>query len=648
MKNQLIHKPSILDRIFSDKIWQSYIVVVLAGLLYLNTAFHDFAVDDGIVIHKNEFVAKGISGIPDILSKDTFRGFFKKEGKDKLVSGGRYRPLTLVVFSIIYEIVGPMAPVYHILQILAYAFLCFLIYKLFCVLLNPHFGDSASVISFLGALLFAAHPIHTEVVANIKGMDEVAALLFSVLSFHAFLKAADTKMPVWNMAGMIWLFLGLMSKENAIGFVLLIPVGLWTLYRQSFSQSIKVFFLLLVPTFLFLIIRAQILGWNPIAGQSGELMNNPFLKFANGKYVFFSAAERYATILFTLFKYLGLLSFPHPLTYDYYPKQIPIQNFSNLVPWISLTLHLAMLWFIFKWKKTRPLWSWSLLCYLVPLSLVSNLVFPIGTFMGERFLFMSSLGFAMILGSLFYQWKIASARIIQWSFILLILLYSLKTISRNMDWKNDFTLILHDAQISSNSAKINNAVGGILLDQVKDLKDSSAIRKNIVKAKTHLLKAIDLHPFYFDAYNLLGNAHFMSKEYDIAAQKYEFVLKYLPEDSEALNNLHLTLRENGRNKGMVENNPQAAILLLNRALQLKPDDPETISLLGVGHGVMGDYTKAIEYFNQVLSMQPESAEAHFNLYLTYMNMGNTQKAEAALAEAQKRDPDITKKFNANR
>ncbi|MBV6652333.1 MAG: hypothetical protein KI786_01165, partial [Mameliella sp.] len=72
----------------------------LSFLLYANTLGHDYALDDAIVIYDNMFVKDGISGIPGILSKDTFYGFFKEEGKAALVAGGRYRPFSLILFAI--------------------------------------------------------------------------------------------------------------------------------------------------------------------------------------------------------------------------------------------------------------------------------------------------------------------------------------------------------------------------------------------------------------------------------------------------------------------------------------------------------------------------------------------------------------------
>ena len=78
-----------------------FILIALVFLLYINTLGHDFVLDDGIVISENKFVKEGVRGIPDILSKDSFYGFFKKEGKDKLVAGGRYRPMSMVMFIVV-------------------------------------------------------------------------------------------------------------------------------------------------------------------------------------------------------------------------------------------------------------------------------------------------------------------------------------------------------------------------------------------------------------------------------------------------------------------------------------------------------------------------------------------------------------------
>jgi len=84
------------------KIGKDVIIIFLIGFgLYANTLSHDYTLDDKIVITENEFTKSGFAGIPDILTTDVFVGFY---GVDKnLVTGKRYRPLSLVTFAIEYK-----------------------------------------------------------------------------------------------------------------------------------------------------------------------------------------------------------------------------------------------------------------------------------------------------------------------------------------------------------------------------------------------------------------------------------------------------------------------------------------------------------------------------------------------------------------
>ena len=137
---QAVKTEIFFDRLFTfNDQTKKLILFFISFFLYANTLTHQYALDDGIVITQNEYVKKGVSGIPDILSKDTFRGFFKKEGKDKLVAGGRYRPLTLVLFAIIYQIAGDNAFLFHLVSILSFAALVVLIYTCIKKLIEPKY-----------------------------------------------------------------------------------------------------------------------------------------------------------------------------------------------------------------------------------------------------------------------------------------------------------------------------------------------------------------------------------------------------------------------------------------------------------------------------------------------------------------------------
>ena len=87
---------------------QAIIVAVLSILLYCNTFKHEYALDDTIVIAKNEYVYEGFSGIWDILTKDAFDSYYKQFNSSNQLAGGRYRPLSIVTFAIEQQFLGPI------------------------------------------------------------------------------------------------------------------------------------------------------------------------------------------------------------------------------------------------------------------------------------------------------------------------------------------------------------------------------------------------------------------------------------------------------------------------------------------------------------------------------------------------------------
>ena len=84
--------------------WSYFLLIFLfACMLYSNTLWNKYAIDDTIVLTDNRFTKKGLAGIKDHFTHDMFEGFFGERGA-KLVSGGRYRPLSMVSLTVEYEI----------------------------------------------------------------------------------------------------------------------------------------------------------------------------------------------------------------------------------------------------------------------------------------------------------------------------------------------------------------------------------------------------------------------------------------------------------------------------------------------------------------------------------------------------------------
>lgn len=640
-KDRRAHRKSQTSSPLKGNLWALRLSILsLSILLYVNTIGHEYTQDDAIVIYDNMFTTDGVSGISGLLKYDTFYGFFKEEGKANLVSGGRYRPLTPIMFAIGWQLFGDNPLVGHIWNILYYALIGLLIFELIRRF-NKKKGIDWTMIGFLSALLFIAHPVHTEVVANIKGRDEIITLLFSLISLYAIWKSIDSKKMMWQITAAIAMFLACMAKENAVTYLAIIPLTLWYFKDLSILQSAKATMAPLIGFLLFLAIRTSVLGFN-FGDAPNELMNNPFLKVVNGSYIPFSTSEFLATVLFTLGKYIQLLFFPHPLTHDYYPRHIEIMNFGDITVWLSIIMYMCLIIFAIIGIRKKTIVSYGILYFLATISIVSNIVFPIGTNMSERFLFMPSIGFALVVSYLLCS-HIQNATMRYGIAGLIILLFSIKTYDRNSAWENDFILFNTDKHISINSAKINNAAAGSL--------STKAYRETNVTLKQEMLneailrcdRAISIHPNYKNAYLIKANAFHYLDNFKEAEKFYDVALSLDPGFEEAIRNSAINYRALGRQYGEKENNLPKSIEYLKKANAIITDDYEILRLLGTATGISGQHEESINYFTKALQEEPDVAGAYVNLGKAYMNAGNTEQGNLYLSKALEIDPNALSK-----
>jgi len=647
---------------FTNTLLQSGLIFAIAFLLYANTLTHGFVLDDAIVITDNMYTQQGIKGIGGILSNDTFFGFFKVEGKEALVTGGRYRPMTLVLFAVLHQFsTSPF--LFHLFTVLLFALTCVVLYRTLLLLLSPPLsisrqkGDptpsfwmqSAPMIAWLAAVLFAAHPIHTEVVANIKGCDEILTLLGCLSAMYFTLKAWDTKQNGWALAAGGAFFIACLSKENAAAFVVLIPLALW-FFRSSSkatqeegSQSVLAASIPVIAAFAaFFLLRGTILHWR-FGGEPMELMNNPFLKLEGNQWVKFAPAERLATILYTLGKYVQLLFVPHPLTHDYYPRQIGIMTFANPFVLFSLALYSFMGYRAVRGIKQRDPFAFGILLYLLPLGIVSNLVFPIGTNMGERFAFMPSVGFCLVVALFLSKFLKQNQSLVLGVFGAVILLFSIKTFVRNLAWESNEKLFMTDAAVSTNSAKLQNACGGVLFDRATKEKDPEKQNVLCMQAMPHLDQAIKIYPNYKDAYISRGGAHFVLREFEEAVADYRRAVQLAPDDPKLKTYLALALRDCGKYFGEQKADFNNAFKCFEESWQINPKDPETARLMGVGYGINGKHAEAIVWFTKAVEAAPKEAGFIWDLGLAYSASGNLAKGDELRKKAMELDPTIAKR-----
>ncbi len=639
---------------------------VLGFILYGNTLKHEYTLDDALVITENDFTKKGFSGIWDQLSNDQFVGFYGM--KKDLVSGGRYRPLSMVVFNIQYAIAGENPFLGHLCNVLTYILAGFLLFYLLNKLL-VNYKSPIPWLSFplLISLIWFFHPIHTEVVANIKGLDEMMALCAELICLGLTLKYLNSNKPIYLLLTAIAYFIALLSKENAITWLAVIPITVYFFTNHSFKKVIPAYAVLLVSAVVWFWVRYQVVGGG-ISDVADSLMNDPFLESTK--------SEKYATIVLTLGKYLQLLVFPHPLTYDYYPKHIPIVDWKNSLVILSIIAYGFMAFWAIKGFLKKNILSYAIFIYAITLSIASNLIFPIGAFMNERFIFVSSIGFAILLAYLLYYElpKLIPSqktfKTVSYACLLIIgVLYSAKTITRNLVWENNYTLATHDAYVSVNGAKSNVMAGGVILeDKVPQAKTPEERAELLDRSIMHLNRAITVYPEYIDALVLMGNAQWeKTKSARYVMPYYLKVLQINPYHTNTLNNISIILEQEkdidykiqayhaalginpnqylyhlnlGRTYGQHKNDLVKATSYIETARQLAPNNYDVLRNLGIVYGLSQQFNKSVEVLEKAISLQPNIANNYVDIAVSYYNIGQVAKAQENITKAIQIDPKI--------
>lgn len=627
-QKQSVPKVQIRQLPLQQKLIGYTIILLLSLGLYANTIPFGYTFDDKVVITRNSNTQQGLAGIKGILLQDAFTEYFGKT--QNLVSGGRYRPLSPITFAIEWEFFATENEegveegnphVSHFINILLYALTGMLIFNIFYTVLSRYTVERWYLsISFLASLLFIAHPLHTEVVANIKGRDELLVLLGSLLALQLTLKYLETRKIIYTVLATLSFFLALFSKENTITFLAVIPLTVYFFTSYSLKRNLMATLPMLIAAIVFLVIRTNVLG-SLFSPPSAELMNNPFLHVG-------STADKYATIMLTWGYYLKLLILPHPLTYDYYPYHIEIINWFDYRAIIPFLIYGALIVVMIKGTPRKTFVSYSLWFYFATFSIVSNFLFPIGAFMNERFIFVSSLAFSLLsaygLYLLFHKAGKNKAALRYTSiglFAVVMTLYSVKTISRNRVWKDDYTLFTTDVKTSSESAFSNQTAGKQFYFKAKKLTDSLEKDKYFKLGIKHLTKAVTIHPRYANSLYFLGEAHYdYNQNYAKTLEYWERLAAIDPTQAELRYRIATMYAKHTKNY-------DKAAQYYEETLKIDPNYLLAIKNLGAVYFNQKKYKKSAAMFEKYLQHKPDDAIVYNHLANIYRILGQTSLSE---------------------
>lgn len=605
-------------------------LLLVASACYLNALEGAFLFDDVAAIVNNPLVRR--VEVARIFSSASWWA-----GSQVAV----FRPLTTLTFAMNAS-VGGLDPLgYHLVNTALHAIVCLLL----LVVLTRLTGEPRA--SFIAALLFAAHPVHTEAVASIVGRAELLAAGFGLAAWWWALRGGPGQMGRWyGVAGVI-LAAGVLAKENAASLAAVVPVADLICRRADASPRevlrarLALYLALAVGAGAALALRIAVVGG---LSASPPMLDNllPYLAWGS----------RLMTTVKVIGLYARVLIWPFALSADYSYPQIGAVR-SVLEPGFLCGLGVviaatsAAIW---GWRRDRHVIFAVAFAGLV-FAPVSNLVVPIGTVMAERLLYLPSAGFCLLVALALARLPLRASHAVTAG---LVVLCGAGTMMRNQVWREPdvfFETMVATAPRSARSHRelgIVQSAGGrhesalAQLDEAVRLYPDEPVTwytlgnalvragrgEQAADAYTHALR---LKPDYGAAMLNLGNVYSTRGDESAAEQWFRRGMALEPGDSDFPTNLANSLLRQGRTRE-VEDMYQEAIRRAPTALAPRVN-------FGTFLLQQGRPSAAVEQYRAAASIAPDVVDTWMGLIVALQGSGRNADARAAQREAERRFPN---------
>ena len=626
--------------------------LVLTFLFYGNSLKNKYALDDDYVTVTN-FPQKGQEYTPNHALVSKGFGGIVKIWKSRYAHDSEgsfdYRPFTTTTFAIEYGIFGQNPLISHLINLLIYFTCSWLIFCVLLKLLGSHeYGFS---ISFICSLIYLIHPIHSEVVNNLKCRDELLAFSLSLLALWFSLKAYE-KLTFKNILFIfIFLALALFSKRTATLTFAIIPLCL-LFFRKINAKKASILFMLLIATELVIsIVKTSFVS---------EKSVRHFYHFENPLYTdHVSFLHKIIIGIKTFGFYVEFSLLPYPFRYYYGTNTFDLSINLNIYFLITL-LFIAFLGYVIYKNKDKLLLFATLLfsgC-VIPFT---NIGTPAPGVLGERFAYFATFGFCLILALFIVKYfkKINYQSFSQFFSKPLIYLLPIMIIcmfyvwNRNSKWYNKVVLFEHDIKHLDKSAKANSLLANEYFEMLrstnKKYSDQVLVQKclnhydlamssdssfftaynnsgvlyysylnDIKTAKKYFLLGIRHRPLYSQAYENLGNCYKQEQDFDKALECYRKSIEINPKQFTAyISAINLLFEKKEYDK---------TVKIVNIAYINFPDNYELIAQEANCYFMKGDTLDAITKYEEAYRVNPNQNLAQF-LSQKYKEVGNFTKAE---------------------
>lgn len=408
-----------------------WVVAFIAVIASITSVMNGFALDDVHIIFENDRV-HSLANIPYLFGQTYWP---PSEG------ASLYRPLTMLLFTLEWAIGGGSPLPFHLVNIALYACTCVALFRLMRTVADLD-------VALLATALFAAHPVHTEAVANVVGQAELLVAFFMFVAVERYISARRSdNFSIRDTLAIAGCYAAaLVSKEHALVLPALLAASELIVHRsgESFRQRVRqtapMYLLLIVVAIAFIIVRTMVVGAFRAGGTNEILTGHSF-------------SGRVFTMLNVTVDWVRLLVWPAQLSADYsYPRtHLSTGPELTMLPGLLVIICCAVL--AWRFRRQQPVVTLAILWIAITMAVPSNLIMVTGFVLAERTLFLASAGVTLLAAIAFMtMWRRldetqTSGR--SWMQVLVaagLALAITQSSVRNFVWKDNEALLTHTVQ----------------------------------------------------------------------------------------------------------------------------------------------------------------------------------------------------------
>ncbi len=542
------------------------ILITVPLLLYVPALQGQFVYFDSFEIQGNSAVTNPAFWL---------RNFTQPTSSALAGRGHYYRPLYFLAYGLVYQVAGARPIIFHLLQVLLFAFSAGALFWLGWELL----GDE--VVAFVGALLWSLHPAHVEAVAWISSLCDVGCALAYFLAFWLFLRAEKAEPRTFDRhfpAAAVFL-VALLFKEMAYSFPLLLLAYWYFLGAPDSWRRRATRWLPYAAVFCgYLLLRVAALGSATAAAGAGDLS--------------WPALLRDLTLLG---EHTRIFFWPTHLSYGRMTGLSP----GPLFPWpllalaaggaaLALRRHAPRLAFlVFFWMLT-----------LAPALDIRQITFP---YAADRFSYLPSAGLCLALSYLLFELlprripALRAARLAIPATLVIAALWAWQTSRTIPHWRSDDAFSAYSLQDSPTVPIFHTLRGRVLATQKGDWDGAArefetALR--LSESAPEVWRAVA-----HDSYMGLGNVALQQGRFPDAARFYRQAAAQMPGNTFAYKQLAALY--------LAQNDLPDMADVLAQVVKLDPQDLQARFNLGVCWLKMGKYGEAEQQFLAVAARNPQ-------------------------------------------